>query len=156
MKNLTLLILLLLSLNQSLYGEYEIEKSSQSSDYYIYLGEGDELMMKVQIWGKVRSPGLYSLPENSDIVILLSLAGGPTENADLSRIKVIRKGAEKDSLFSVNLKKSLLHGDKEKVRLKPGDIIEVIPSKFYSLSNFVRFITQMSMVIVIYYQIFGR
>jgi len=131
-------------------------KTSQSAGYYVYIGEGDELLINVQIWGQVRNPGLYSLPEKSDMVTLVSLAGGPTENADLSRIKVTRKGAKKDSLYILNLKKSLLTGKKEITILKPGDIVEIMPSNFYNISNFVKFITQLSMVAIIYYQIFGK
>ncbi|MCK4235134.1 SLBB domain-containing protein [candidate division WOR-3 bacterium] len=156
MKSLTLIILFVFSLNLYLHAGNEVGESSQSAGYYIYLGEGDELLISVQIWGQVKSPGLYSLPEKSDVVTLLSLAGGPTENADLSKIRMIRKGIEKDSLFTINLKKALLEGDKEKVILKPGDIIEIIPSKFYSFSTFVRFVAQISMIVAVYYQIFGK
>jgi hypothetical protein len=149
-------LLLFLSLTLGLYAGGQENESFQSASHYVHLGEGDELLMNVQIWGQVKNPGLYSLPENSDIAILLSLAGGPTENADLSAVKVIRKGVEKDSLFKINLKRCLLGGEKSKTIMKPGDIIEVMPSKFYSLSNFIRFITQISMVIVIYNQLFGK
>ena len=156
MRNLIILSILLIVLSPFLYGSGESERISQFAGHYVYLGEGNELLMNVQVWGQVKNPGLYSLPENSDIVTLLSLANGPTENADLSKIKVIRKGATKDSLYTVNLKKSLLHGEKEKITLKPGDIIEISPSTFYSISNFIRFITQVSMVVAVYYQIFGK
>ena len=155
MKSLTFAFLVILLCSLLLSAENETGKSSQSADYFVFLGEGDELLMNVQIWGQVKNPGLYSLPEGSDIVTLLSLAGGPTENADLSSVKVIRKGVEKDSLYKLNVKKALLSGDKEKTFLQPGDIVEVMPSKFHSLSNFVRFVTQVSMVVIIYYQIFG-
>jgi polysaccharide export outer membrane protein len=156
MRNYILIIMPLFLFCSPLFCQDETGKASQSAGHYIYLGEGDELLMNVQIWGQVKNPGLYSLPEESDIATLLSLAGGPTENADLSGIKVIRKGMERDSLFSVNLKKALLGGEKEKTMLEPGDIVEIMPSKFYSFSTFVRFITQVTMVVAIYYQIFGQ
>ncbi|TET23679.1 MAG: hypothetical protein E3J78_02055 [Candidatus Cloacimonadota bacterium] len=156
MKNTLLVFLFVILLNPHLLANNKAGEESQSAGYYVYLGEGDELLMNVQIWGQVKSSGLYSLPENSDIATLISLAGGPTEHADLSGIKIVRKGIEKDSLFTVNLKKSMLGGEKEKTLLKPGDIIEIMPSKFHSFSNFVRFITQVTMVVAIYYQIFGQ
>jgi hypothetical protein len=146
----------LLLLSSPLAGQSESGKTTQSAGHYIYLGEGDELLMNVQIWGHVKNPGLYSLPEQSDIATLLSLAGGPTEHADLSGIKVIRKGEEADSLFRINLKKAMLGGEKERTMLKPGDIVEVMPSKFHSFSTFLRFVTQITMVAAIYYQIFGQ
>ena len=156
MRKYIFILVPLLLLRLQLFGQSETGKSSQSAGHYIYLGEGDELLMNVQIWGQVKNSGLYSLPEESDIVTLISLAGGPTEHADLSGIKIIRKGAEKDSLFTINLKKALLGGEKEKTMLEPGDIVEIMPSKFHSFSTFLRFITQVTMVAVIYYQIFGQ
>lgn len=149
-------VLLFISLTSRLGATDEGKDSFQSASHYVHLGEGDKLLMNVQIWGQVKSPGLYSLPENSDVATLLSLAGGPTENADLSAVKIIRKGAENDSLFKINLKKCLLEGEKSKTIMEPGDIVEIMPSKFYSISNFIRFVTQISMVVVIYYQIFGK
>ena len=156
MRKYIFILVPLLLLRLQLFGQSETGKVPQSAGHYIYLGEGDELLMNVQIWGQVKNSGLYSLPEESDITTLISLAGGPTEHADLSGIKVIRKGVEKDSLFTINLKKSLLGGEKEKTMLEPGDIVEIMPSKFHSFSTFLRFITQVTMVAVIYYQIFGQ
>jgi protein involved in polysaccharide export with SLBB domain len=156
MRKYILILVPLLLLHSQLLGQNESGKTTQSAGHYIYLGEGDELLMNVQIWGQVKNPGLYSLPEESDIATLLSLAGGPTEHADLSGIKIMRKGSEKDSLFTINLKKAMLGGEKEKTMLMPGDIVEVMPSKFHSFSTFVRFVTQVTMVVAIYYQIFGQ
>ena len=157
MRKLVFLICLLFTIQtQQIAAQESGMLSPQSAEYYEYLGEGNELLMNVQIWGQVKNPGLYSLPVKSDIVLLLSLAGGPTENANLSKIKIIRKGSTRDSLFVINLKKSLLEGKKNNVVLMPGDIVELSPSKFYSLSNFIRFVTQITMVVAVYYQIFGR
>jgi hypothetical protein len=156
MRKYIFILMPLFLLRLQLFGQDETGKTPQSAGHYIYLGEGDELLMNVQIWGQVKNPGLYSLPEQSDMATLVSLAGGPTEHADLSAIKIIRKGMERDSLFTVNLKKAMLGGEKEKTMLRPGDIVEIMPSKFYSFSTFVRFITQVTMVAAIYYQIFGQ
>lgn len=156
MRKYIVILVPLVLLHLPLFAQGESGKVSQSAGHYIYLGEGDELLMNVQIWGQVKNPGLYSLPEESDIATLLSLAGGPTEHADLSAIKIMRKGTERDSLFRINLKQAMLGGEKEKTLLQPGDIVEVMPSKFYSFSTFVRFITQVTMVAAIYYQIFGQ
>lgn len=45
---------------------------------------------KLYIWGEVESPGLYYVESNADILELISLAGGPTPDADLSRVILIR------------------------------------------------------------------
>lgn len=55
-----------------------------------YLGEQDELLIKVNIWGFVQKPGQYMVPNGTDLISLISFAGGPKEQAKLKNIKVIR------------------------------------------------------------------
>ena len=57
-------------------------------------GSGDRFLINVQIWGQVNKPGLYSVPDDTGIVELLSYAGGPTEDADLElAVRAILFGA---------------------------------------------------------------
>ena len=52
----------------------------------------------VQVLGEVKTPGEYTF-ENSDFFYYLSKAGGPTQNADLDNIEIIRLvGAEKKTI----------------------------------------------------------
>lgn len=45
---------------------------------------------RVFVYGSVRMPGAYTLPQNTTVLQALSLAGGLTDRASLSRIKVVR------------------------------------------------------------------
>lgn len=58
-----------------------------------YLGDQDELLIKVNIWGFVQKPGQYMVPNGTDLISLISFAGGPREQAKLKSIKVIRNRA---------------------------------------------------------------
>ncbi len=58
-----------------------------------YLGEQDELLIKVNIWGLVRRPGQYMVPKDTDLISLISFAGGPLDQARMKKIKVIRASA---------------------------------------------------------------
>ncbi len=58
-----------------------------------YLGEQDELLIKVNIWGFVQKPGQYMVPNGTDLISLISFAGGPREQARLKNIKIIRNRA---------------------------------------------------------------
>jgi len=42
------------------------------------------------VWGYVKFPGQYIIPATSNAVTLLSLAGGPTQDAELDGIKLFR------------------------------------------------------------------
>ncbi len=76
--------------------------SAQSNDFpsnlknrgsLYYLGEKDELLIKVNIWGFVQKPGQYMVPNGTDLISLISFAGGPREEARLSTVKLIRNEA---------------------------------------------------------------
>ena len=61
-------------------------QTNRSSAAQYYLGENDEILVPVNIWGFVRLPGQYFVPNNTDLISLLSFAGGPTEDAKISNI----------------------------------------------------------------------
>src|SRR6187455_903694 len=48
------------------------------------------LEMMVHILGEVQKPGEYRVPDNTDLLELLAKAGGPTEFANLSWVKIRR------------------------------------------------------------------
>jgi hypothetical protein len=64
---------------------------SRAAQYY--LGDQDELLIKVNIWGLVRRPGQYMVPKDTDLISLISFAGGPLDQARMKKIKVIRSSA---------------------------------------------------------------
>jgi polysaccharide export outer membrane protein len=68
--------------------EGDQRESNRGAQYF--LGEQDELLIKVNIWGFVRKPGQYMVPKNTDLISLISFAGGPLEQAKIKKVKVIR------------------------------------------------------------------
>jgi hypothetical protein len=46
--------------------------------------------IKVQLWGYVELPGFYIVPSGTSINELISLAGGPTQDASLDDIRVVK------------------------------------------------------------------
>lgn len=76
---------------------------------------------KYYVWGEVRSPGLKLLGPQAEITELLSAAGGPGPDADLSRVEVIR-GVDR-TVERFDLREKLERG--EGVTLSPGDIVIV-------------------------------
>ena len=59
----------------------------------------------VYVLGAVNRPGAVAYQENSDFTDLLALAGGPTPNADLKRIKILTKDGSFSQSFQFNLEK---------------------------------------------------
>jgi len=89
------------------------------------------------VWGQVRSPGAYGFVANPDILELLSAGGGPTENADLRRVVLIR--AVSQNRVSINLQAMLASG--QVVRLAPGDVVIVPSSPWYHVRDWVSLVT---------------
>ncbi|MCA9733108.1 MAG: SLBB domain-containing protein [Deferribacteres bacterium] len=58
------------------------------------LGDSDEILIKVNILGYVRKPGQYFIPRHTDLVTLISNAGGFVPGADLDKIQLLRQNAE--------------------------------------------------------------
>ena len=78
---------------------------SRAAQYYI--GEEGELLIKVNIWGRVRQPGQYFVPSNTDLITLISVAGGPAEKSRLDNVRVVRNTKAGSEIILVNIKKYL-------------------------------------------------
>jgi hypothetical protein len=64
------------------------------ADYSLPGVDSNEILMPVNVWGEVRSPGVYMIPWDSDLRDALSAAGGPTATANLSSIKIVLNGID--------------------------------------------------------------
>ena len=67
---------------------FEIKEPPRAAEY-IYRSSQKESLIGVQLLGAVKHPGLYYVPPNTDILKLLTLAGGIDE-ANLSEV-IVRK-----------------------------------------------------------------
>jgi protein involved in polysaccharide export with SLBB domain len=88
----------------------------------------------VHVWGEVQRPGLYSVPTGTTLLDLLSLAGGPTSDARLNSVRLVRgpdTGSEAPPVVTIDLdafKKEADGGVRHP--LGPGDtlILDAKPS----------------------------
>ncbi len=82
--------------------------------------------VRAAAWGQVTKPGQYYLSGSPDVLELISNAGGPTANADLTRVLLIR---ERDGTRTrLNLMRLTAEG--EPVFLVPGDVV-IVPESFW-------------------------
>jgi len=89
--------------------------------------------IKVQLWGYVKFSGYFIVPAGTSLNELLSLAGGATEDATLTDIRVVkmREGSQttmlkydyNDLVWEQNINKQINY-----IRLDAGDIV-VIPGE---------------------------
>ena len=151
----TILIIFLLIIGLSLWAQTEGGVSSYNPGaVYQYTGSltgTEQLKIRTYIWGQVRNPGLYIVPDDTDLLTLISSAGGPTENAKLSKISIIRSTIEGDKVITVDLKEYLETGEAELIPiLKPGDTVIVSGSTYYAFTKAVNWLSQIAVILSVY------
>ncbi|MAE69290.1 MAG: hypothetical protein CME06_02350 [Gemmatimonadetes bacterium] len=118
-----------------------------SPAYYISPGHESRLQITVHVWGEVHKPGLYVVPDNTDLVTLLSYAGGPTKNARVSSVKLVRTADHADQVDEIDVKDYIAHGNPNAtLMLRPGDTVVVPGSVWYAVGRFFGFMTQVAIV----------
>lgn len=145
----------------------------QQNQYQI--GPDQRLLITVHIFGEVKNPGEYLVPDNTNVLELISKAGGPTEFSDLGKVKITRglldvaevknilkqrsqSGSNdriyyKKQVIKVNLKKLL---DKENFHqalptLQPGDVVRVGRNKMFAWRTVITVISQLAIVAQVWY-----
>ncbi len=104
------------------------KQGEQSRPGYFFYAKPFEVTMSVNLWGEVPQQGVYVVSTNTDIIQLLSYAGGPRDKSNLDEVLVYRVGAKKDqkarTLKRISVR-DILEGRSEPVLLAPGDMIVV-------------------------------
>jgi hypothetical protein len=108
-----------------------------ASQYYLERGTENKLMMKVNVWGAVQEPGSQYVPDGTDLIGVLSAAGGPADGAKLSKVRLVRNfNGEKQNTI-IDLSRCLKKGEVGALpEMKPGDTI-IIPKSRVSFGKFI-------------------
>lgn len=98
-----------------------------------------KVLMKINLWGGVRRPGIYHVPLGTDLVSLISYAGGPRAEAEMDEIRIRRSFGGNDTTMQVNMDETLAHegplSDALNPSLKVNDVVIVPESKPLLSSN---------------------
>jgi len=83
--------------------------------------------MIVSVFGMVSRPNNYPVVEQTSIFRLLSSAGGPTENANMEKVKIYRLSSGPENYATLDLKQYLEDGQMNAPNLlvRPGDVVYV-------------------------------
>jgi polysaccharide biosynthesis/export protein len=80
-------------------------------------------LIRVSVLGEVRAPSLYPVEPGVSLIQLLTLAGGPTDRADLRKAQVIRE----NHVFTVDLESALAGSASGRVTLYSNDVVYLPP-----------------------------
>jgi len=150
-----LFAILLICISLSLFGQTAVSFTPTSNiSAYTYDGirSGvEKLKMNTYILGQVAKPGLYDVPDDTDFLTLIALAGGPKEDAKLSKIRIVRPSEEGDKVIWVNFKQYLETGDASLIpEMKPGDTVVVSGTIFYAFSRVADFLSKAAITLSVY------
>lgn len=150
------------------------QNQSSERDPYI-LRDDDKLDIAVHIWGEVQKPGEYIVPDGTNALELISIAGGPTDFSNLSKVVITRsysaarysmknlglspaggepsarsnrtqKGTE---VINLNLK-DYLDGGKGQASifsLQPGDVIRIKRNSWHKWTTTLKVVTQAAIIL---------
>ena len=146
-----------LSFAKSQKNQYDLRNLALPSDvkgirkdagavYYSSSVKG-KVLIPVHVWGEVNRAGLHFVPIDTTLVSGLSLAGGPTTQASLEDIKLIRNAKKEIVDYEFDLSEG---GDPEaySTALKPGDSIFVSKERFYEDRSYYTSLTSVIVTIL--------
>ncbi len=154
MRTLIIVIFTVIIFSPACWAQSEIVPSTGTSSAYMYSGPSgtvDQLKIYNYIWGQVRRPGLYLVPDNTDLLTLISLAGGPTENAKMTKIRIVRTSPAGEEIIWVDLKEYVETANSELIPImRPGDTVIVAGSTFYAFSRVADMLSKVVIVLSVY------
>ncbi len=128
-----------------------MDEPGRAAQYYVQPGSISQLQINVKIWGQVLRPGLYLVPDQTDIVDLLSYAGGPTDVANLDEVVIVRNTRDQSQIIKVSIKKYLNDGNIDDIPiLMPGDTVVVSGSIFHAFDRFAGFLAKLAVIVTTY------
>jgi SLBB domain len=148
MKKSIPLILLFFAFNAALFAQEDVQigqtlkkfEQYQRGALYDY-SNPDAINIKVHVWGYVQFPGQYIIPSTSTIDDLLSLAGGPTQDAGLEDLRIFRRTSDSDQTMIKFDYNDLLWNERltKKINipdLEAGDILLIPGSPRFFLKDY--------------------
>ena len=106
--------------NSPLIKDYQLP-----SEQYISSIDG-KVYMSVNVWGAGGSAGGVKVYEGIDFASLMSLVGGPSQYADLKKVRLIRQQPDENGkmVYNIDLTPFLKYGDRSNFpKIKPNDTI---------------------------------
>ncbi|NOY77630.1 MAG: hypothetical protein GXO76_07160 [Calditrichaeota bacterium] len=142
-------VLISLSFSSVLWAQQRPVANYLSRGAQYVIGNQDQLLIRVNIWGFVKMPGQYLVPTNTDLVSLISYAGGPLEDAQLKKIRLIRTAMRDSSekIISLNVKKFIDAGDEsQNPQLLPNDTIIVTATSYHWVIKSLEFVSKLGSI----------
>lgn len=119
---------------------YDLQRFMSSGDLSLLpiLEDGDRVILLsskkskyIKVLGAVQKPGFYPLSESASVFDMLYLAGGPSPEANLSKVRIMSAPGGQKSDFLLDMQKFIDEGKTDDLPLlSEGDVIIVYAKTF--------------------------
>lgn len=117
------------------------------TDYFVPGEQEKELMIIVHVWGEVNNPGRFIVRDGTNLLDIISEAGGPTRYASLKKVYVAHKRDENPHIEMINIR---TYTERENIPipvLLPGDVVLVKRSTWGFLLDVGQLTGQMTVIL---------
>jgi len=111
-----------------------IDRYTARGNEFISGAQPGKVLMKVNLWGGVGKPGIHHVPAKTNLINLLSYAGGPLNDAMLNKVTIKRNTGPSNKKIIVNVQDIIEGASIPSIPLEPNDIV-VVPQKKPTISN---------------------
>ncbi len=106
-----------------------------------FTGDDGVVRIYVNVIGHVNNPGSYLVPEGSDLITVISLAGGPARGANLKKIKI-----SNGKVYEVDFNDLINNRLDEPIKINPNTSVfveETSSSRFFRGTNLISSLLQL-------------
>jgi hypothetical protein len=99
---------------------------ASSGSEYVSGNYPGAILMPVNLWGSIAKPGIHHVPTRTDLLTLLSLAGGTLPDAELGDVVIKRRNGKEELVLKIDAEDILTEAGVQSPVLEANDII-IIP-----------------------------
>ncbi|MES2803672.1 MAG: SLBB domain-containing protein [Bdellovibrionota bacterium] len=124
---------------------FEVKEPPRAAEY-IYRSSQKETLISVQLLGAVEKPGIYYIPAQTDLLKLVSLAGG-TRDADLTEVLVRKTDPSQKGVYELDLNKLMKSTSEVKpFKLAQDDFVYIPKKQPWISSDIAQSVTIISLI----------
>jgi hypothetical protein len=124
-----------------------VQRFSQSPGAEFVSGaEPGTVLMRVNLWGGIHKPGIHHIPVKTDLMSLLSYAGGPKAAALLDEVTIKREVGGSRKLIKVDVQELVQGVSHHHIELAPNDIVVVPEDEPWISNNTLTVVTFVSVI----------
>lgn len=111
-----------------------------ASNVFVYGDPTLDLLVPVKVIGAVEKAGIHFVPKSTDLLTLLSLAGGPSRDAEADNITIKRIEEGRVTILRADLDAMVSATDEDPIELRANDVVMVPQSQPIISDNVLRVI----------------